>query len=57
MRVVDSFDSSKGKVAENCVNNLDDLQTIGPIDSLGNTLREGNDSVGLLRENPVCLGL
>ena len=36
--IADSFDPSKGNVAENCVNNLDDLHTITPIDSLGNTL-------------------
>ena len=53
--IADSFDSSKGKVAENCVNNLDDLHTISPIDSLGNTLMDTNGSIGLLRENPVCL--
>ena len=47
----------KGKVAENCVNNLDDLHTIAQIhsiDSLENTLMDSNGSVGLLRENPVC---
>ena len=49
--IADSFDSSKGKVAENCVNNLDDLHTIAPI---GNTLMDTNGSIGLLRENPVC---
>ena len=52
--IADSFDSSRGKVAKNCVNNLDDLHTIAPIDSLGNTLMDTNDSIGLLRENPVC---
>ena len=57
--IADSFDSSKtkGKVAENCVNNLDDIHTIAPIDSidsLENTLMDTNGSVGLLRENPVC---
>ena len=57
--IADSSDSSKtkGKVAENCVNNLDDLHTIAPIDSidsLKNTLMDSNGSVGLLRQNPVC---
>ena len=54
--IADSFDLSKtkGKVAENCVNNLDDIHTIAPIDSLENTLMDTNGSVGLLREDPVC---
>ena len=56
--IADPFDSSKtkGKVAENCVNNLDDIHTIAPIDSidsLENTPMDTYGSVGLLRENPV----
>ena len=51
--LADPLVSTKGKVVENCVNKLNDLHMITPLDSLENTLTDSNDSINLLRENSV----
>ena len=47
--LADPLVSTKGKVVENCVNKLNDLHMITPLDSLENTPTDSNDSINLLR--------
>ena len=51
--LADPLVSTKSKVVENCVNKLNDLHMITPLDSLENTLTDSNDSINFLRENSV----